>query len=69
MTDTSRLDALEVRIAHQDDVIEDLNRTVTAQWKEIDRLKREITVLNDRLASAELSLGGDPGDDPPPPHW
>ena len=69
MTDTSRLDALEIRIAHQDEVIEDLNRTVTAQWKEIDRLTREITMLSDRLASAEQAIGPDPGEEPPPPHW
>lgn len=69
MTEPSRLDALEIRIAHQEHVIEELNATVTAQWKEIDRLKRDITVLTDRLANAELALGPDPGDEPPPPHW
>ncbi|MFX5464898.1 SlyX family protein, partial [Acinetobacter baumannii] len=45
MTDTSltnRIDALEMRIAYQDETIEDLNKTITAQWKEIDRLTREI---------------------------
>ncbi len=44
MTDTSRLDALEIRITHQDAVIDDLNKMITAQWKEIDRLTREILV-------------------------
>lgn len=69
MTDTSRLDTLEVRLAHQDRIIEDLNQTITAQWKDIDRLKREVERLSDRMASAELALGPDPGDEPPPPHW
>ena len=69
MTDRSRLDALEIRIAHQEQVIEDLNATVTAQWKEIDRLRRDVAMLTDRLANAELALGPDPGDEPPPPHW
>lgn len=69
MTDTSRLDALEIRIAHQDAVIEDLNGAVTAQWKEIDRLTREIVMLKDRIATAEQTMGGDPGNEPPPPHW
>jgi SlyX protein len=69
MTDTARLDALEVRIAHQDEMIEDLNKVITAQWKEIDRLTREITRLNDRIANAEQSMAGDPGEEPPPPHW
>lgn len=69
MTYTSRLDALEIRLAHQDRVIEDLNQTITAQWKDIDRLKREVERLSDRMASAELALGPDGGDEPPPPHW
>lgn len=69
MTDISRIDTLEVRLAHQDRLIEDLNQTITAQWKDIDRLKREIERLSDRMASAELALGPDPGDEPPPPHW
>ena len=67
--DTARLDALEIRIAHQDQAIEDLNETITAQWKEIDRLKREIERLGDRVASAEASIGPEGGDEPPPPHW
>ena len=67
--DTARLDALEIRIAHQDQAIEDLNETITAQWKEIDRLKREIERLGDRVASAEASIGQDAADEPPPPHW
>jgi SlyX protein len=66
---TDRLEALETRIAHQDAVIEDLNATVTAQWKEIDRLTREMAKLADRIAAAEQTHGADPGEEPPPPHW
>jgi SlyX protein len=69
MTDTSRIDALEIRLAHQERAIEDLNETITAQWKEIDRLKREVERLGDRLASAEQTIGADAADEPPPPHW
>ncbi len=69
MTDMPRLEALEIRVAHQDQAIEDLNRTIIAQWKEIDRLTRELVKLSDRLASAEQAIGPDPGDEPPPPHW
>ena len=69
MTDTSRIDALEARIAHQDQAIEDLNETITMQWKDIDRLKREVERLSDRVANAEQAIGPDAGDEPPPPHW
>ena len=57
MTDMPRLEALEIRVAHQDQAIEDLNRTIIAQWKEIDRLTRELVKLSDRLASAEQAIG------------
>ncbi len=69
MTDTSRIDALEIRLAHQERMIEDLNQIITAQWKDIDRLKRAIERLGDRLASAETAIGSNPADEPPPPHW
>jgi SlyX protein len=52
MTDTARLDALESRIIHQDEVIDDLNKVVTSQWKEIDRLTREVAMLAERIKQA-----------------
>lgn len=49
----ARIDDLEIRIAHQDGVIADLDKVVTAQWAEIDRLKRLVGNLADRLGEAE----------------
>ena len=39
--------------AFQDDTIETLNQTITAQWKQIDALTRQIAALNERLQEAE----------------
>ena len=69
MTDTARLDTLETRIIHQDEVIEDLNKTVIAQWKEIDRLTRQVARLSEQYATMAQAISADPGDEPPPPHW
>ena len=46
---SERVDALESRLAYQDQTIEQLNETITAQWKQIDTLTRQLTGLNERL--------------------
>ena len=73
MTDTSqdsaRIDELEMRIAHQEQTIEDLNAAITAQWKVIDRLERQAAILAERIADAEISSGAAAPVDRPPPHW
>lgn len=70
MTDASklvaRIDALEIRIAYQDETIETLNKTITAQWAQIDGLKRAISELRERLADAENRTGVGPASEPPP---
>jgi SlyX protein len=65
----ARLDALEMRVAYQDEAIEDLNATITAQWKEIDRQKRQIARLEDQVREAEARGGGPQQPEPPPPHY
>ncbi|KAF0132401.1 MAG: SlyX protein [Xanthobacteraceae bacterium] len=73
MTDTpdivARLEALEVRAAFQDQTIEDLNATITAQWQELDRLKHLIARLEDHVREAEVAAGGPQMPEPPPPHY
>ena len=67
--DPSRLDELEIRVAHQDQTIEDLNAAVTAQWKLIDRLERQVARLSERVADSELSAGEATPVNRPPPHY
>ena len=63
----SRIDALEISIAYLDETIETLNSTITAQWKQIDALSREMLALRERLDDAEMkSETGSPPDQPPP---
>ncbi len=64
-----RLDALEIRIAFQDETIETLNTTVTAQWAVIEALKRDVARLADRLQEAESRGMGRTEPEPPPPHY
>lgn len=64
---SERIDALEMRLTYQDESIETLNQTITAQWTEIDRLKREVTELKERLQEAESNAPGPVNE--PPPHY
>ena len=67
MDEASRLDALEMRIAHQDATIEALDATVTAQWRKIDALLRDVALLSDRIVDLGRRETGAP--EPPPPHY
>ncbi|HLG79404.1 MAG TPA: SlyX family protein [Bradyrhizobium sp.] len=60
-----RIEALEARLMFQDATIETLNETVTAQWREIDALKRQVANLSERLQEAEAGLPR-PANEPPP---
>ena len=68
-TDSARLDELEMRVVHQDQTIEDLNAAVTAQWKLIDRLERQVARLSERVADAEQSVSEAAPVNRPPPHY
>ncbi|HWL03436.1 MAG TPA: SlyX family protein [Xanthobacteraceae bacterium] len=63
----SRIDLLEIRIAFQDRTIEELNQSLTAQWAQIDILKRTVEMLTERLQQAESRATAAP--EPPPPHY
>lgn len=62
---SERIDTLETRLAYQDDTIETLNQTITAQWRQIDLLTRKIAELGERLQEAEANAPG-PANEPPP---
>ena len=62
-----RIDALEIRLSFQDETIETLNKTITAQWQQIDALTRQVAGLNERLQEAENNAPG--ATDEPPPHY
>jgi SlyX protein len=60
-----RIDRLEVRLMFQDDTIETLNQTITAQWREIEALTRQVAALSERLKAAEANAPA-PANEPPP---
>ena len=60
-----RIDGLEIRLAFQDETIEALNKTITAQWQQIDALTRQLAELRERLQDAERNAPA-PANEPPP---
>jgi uncharacterized coiled-coil protein SlyX len=62
---SERIDALEMRVAYQDDTIETLNQTITAQWQQIDALRRQLAELRERLQDAERNAPGPVNERPP----
>jgi uncharacterized coiled-coil protein SlyX len=62
---SERIEALETRLTYQDDAIETLNQTITAQWKRIDALTRQVAELKERLQEAESNAPGSINERPP----
>ncbi|UYN98241.1 MAG: SlyX family protein [Devosia sp.] len=62
-----RIEALETRIAYQDQTIEELNAALTEQWKVVDLLTRKLALLEEQVRSG--SYIADPATDKPPPHY
>jgi SlyX protein len=62
-----RIDTLETRLTFLDQTLETLNSTITAQWQQIDILKRLVARLSERLQEAETNAAGATNE--PPPHY
>lgn len=61
-----RIDGLEIRIAHQDRTISDLNDVITEQWRKMEALERQVIRLRDEMQNMTPSRDAP---EPPPPHY
>lgn len=66
---TGRIERLETRLTHQDLALEDLNSALTSQWHQIDRLTRQVALLNERIQTLGTEPAGPAAVEPPPPHY
>jgi SlyX protein len=63
-----RVEDLEARSAHQERTIEELSEMITAQWRQIDLLTRQLERM--KVQFTELSEARPPmAPEPPPPHY
>ena len=63
MTDQTRISELEMRLAHQDKTLSELNDVVLAQWKRIEALERQLTSMSEDMQNQDQ--GPVPVDRPP----
>lgn len=63
---SSRLDALEATVAHQEKMLGELNEVVTSQWRKIDMLQRLVLQLREELQNVTPQRDAP---EPPPPHY
>ena len=64
-----RIVELEIRLAHQDDMLQTLNRLITEQHRTIEHLQADAEHLRLCVSQLLAPQGGDPGPEPPPPHY
>ncbi len=61
----NRLTALEELTAHQSKTIDELSEQLTEQWKVIDRMKRTLERMGERLENLDSGTGEVPVTKPP----
>jgi SlyX protein len=62
-----RIDELEVRVMHQDKTIADLNDMITAQWKQLEVMERQLRRLGEEMEAMETE--DTPAANQKPPHY
>jgi SlyX protein len=65
MNDAKRIDDLEMRVAHQEKTIGELNDVITAQWRKMEAIEFQLR----RLGEEMQTIDGGAAVDRPPPHY
>ncbi len=64
-----KIDHLETQLAFQEDTIERLNRALSDQQFQIDKMDFKIQQIIERVKQIEPSNIADSGEEAPPPHY
>ncbi len=66
---SDQLTDLQTRLAFQEESIEELNRTVVRQAREMDELRHELKELRRQLRALTPSNIASEAEETPPPHY
>ena len=64
-----RLIEIETKLAFQEDLVQELNKIIIEQQKQIDDLKAQYRTLSDHVKTAMEQEGGETQKDERPPHY
>jgi SlyX protein len=60
---------LEIKVAYQEDLVQELNKIVACQQQQIDRLEATVKLLHDRIKSLSFERSGVEDKFEKPPHY
>ena len=66
MSELARIEELEIRFVHQEQVVAELNEMITVQWKRIEGLESHLKRLHEELQNMDQARSGP---DQKPPHY
>lgn len=65
----NRITELEVKVAYQEDTIEQLNYALSTQQKVMSDLEYKLQLISDKLKAMPVSDIASSQHEPPPPHY
>jgi len=65
----SRCDALEYKIAYQEQTIDALNEALTQQQMQMSKMQEQMQFMIGKIKSMASSNLADPSEETPPPHY
>ena len=64
-----RITELEIRLTHFEDTIEVLNQTIIKQSDEINLLQLQVSILEKKIKSSQITPVAPESEETPPPHY